>query len=67
MRTGLQAEEDCGNVNVGNTWHSKAYQPFLAIGHTGNQHQIPYSLHDPLANSYDYYGLKGFTLMLNTA
>lgn len=49
------------------TWHSKAYEPFLATGHTGNQDQIPYSLHDPLANSHDYYGLKGFTLMFNSA
>lgn len=67
MRTGLQAEEDCGSGNVGSTWHCKAYEPFLATGHTGNRDQIPYSLNDPLANSYDYYGLKGFTLMFNSA
>lgn len=61
MKTGLQAEEDCGSGNI------REYLAFLAIGHTGNQDQIPYSLHDPLANSHDYYGLKGFTLMFNSA
>lgn len=36
MRTGLQAEEDCGSGNVRSTWHFKAYGPFLVTGHTGN-------------------------------